>query len=194
MSLTSEQQAAIDQIIAQKSQQYGVEQSLIRAIIEQESNWNINARLWEPSLNTASVGLMQVLVPTAASVLGHAVTEDQLYDPNVNIDVGVHYLSMLQSQYGSQGLQAVISAYNGGRPLVNQAGTYNNQGYVDKVMSYYYMYTNWNPTVAQITASSYSKMTGGPETGSPDSPIGMLLISGAMLLLDAYKIFRKGKT
>jgi soluble lytic murein transglycosylase-like protein len=189
MLLSDSQKAAVDSIIAAKSAAYGVDQNVIRAIIQQESDWDINARLWEPTLNVASIGLMQVLTTTASSVAGHVVTEADLFDPNINIDIGTHYLQTLQNQYGSQGLQAVFAAYNAGSPRMTSDGSFVNQGYVDKVMAFYTMYADLGAG-AQIAADTYQKMTGGPATGNPSSPIGMLLISGSILLLDAFKVFR----
>lgn len=186
-SLTTNQQTAIDQIIASNSSQYGVDQNLIRAFIQQESNWDINARLWEPTLNEASIGLMQVLVTTAASILGRAVTEQELYDPNLNIAVGTHYINTLQTQYGSQGINAVISAYNAGHPISS------NTDYVDKVLTYYKMFVDLGATAGQYAADTLQKMTGGPSTGSASSPLGMMLISAAVLLFDVFKFFHKGK-
>jgi len=192
-NLTEAQQAAVDQIIASKSTQYNVDESLIRAVIQQESNWDINARLWEPKLNTPSIGLMQVLVTTASSVAGTLIAEDQLYDPNINIDIGVKYLGMLQNQFGSQGLQAVIASYNAGSPRFTSEGSFINQDYVDKVMMYYEMFESMGNTVGQIAAETVQRMTGGPRVGSEDSPLGMFLLTGAILLLDVYKVFGRGK-
>lgn len=195
MSLNTEQQASVDAIIVQKSAQYSIPINLIRAVIQQESNWDLNARLWEPTKNEASAGLMQVLPSTANWILGrenNPLTESQLYDPNINIDAGVKYLSYLQGRYGQQGIESVIASYNAGSPRLTQAGAFVNQGYVDKVLQYLSMYDSLGDA-AQIAATTYSKLTGGPESGSPDSPIGLMLLSAAILLFDVFKFTRRKK-
>ena len=188
--MNAEQQAAVDILIAQKAQTYSLDPSLIRAIIQQESNWNINARLWEPRLNEASVGLMQVLVSTATQVLGYTVTEQQLYDPNLNLEAGCKFLLQLMGRFAQQGIDAVIAAYNAGSPRFTSAGVFVNQSYVDKVDQYYGMYVNLGGA-AQTVASTYSKLTGGPESGSPDSPTGLFVLSAAILFFDVFKFWHK---
>lgn len=190
--MNAEQRAAVDNIIAQKAQQYSVNIHLIRAVIQQESNWDVNARLWEPSKNEASAGLMQVLPSTANWILGTTLTEAQLYDPNTNIDAGVKYLSYLQGRYGQAGMDDVIAAYNAGSPRFTQAGAFVNQSYVDKVLQYMTMYESLGAG-AQYAASAYSKLTGGPESGSADVPIVLVALSAGILLFDIFKYTRKRK-
>ena len=190
MSLNAEQQSQVDALIAQKAQKYSISPILIRAVIQQESNWDLDARLWEPSKNEASAGLMQVLPSTAEWILERELSIEDLYKPEINIEAGVKYLSYLTGRYSQQGLEAIIASYNAGSPRLNSAGEYVNQGYVDKVLTYMTMYEELGGA-AQAAASAYSKITGGPESGSPDAPIVLVLLSAGILFFDVFKFWHK---
>lgn len=114
-------------IVGWAAQNYSVDPNLILAIIGAESSFNSSATRFEPSLNEYSVGLMQVLQSTAAS-MGWPSDVTTLSDPGVNVSAGTEYLAGLLQHYS---LSDAVSAYNAGHPITG------NAVYVQKVMSAY---------------------------------------------------------
>lgn len=133
-----------------------VTRPLVQAIIAVESAFRPDAFRPEPHLGAGegSHGLMQVLYQTARGT-GWIGQPADLFKPNVNIDVGVHFLSDLVRRKNGDILSAV-SAYNNGngrratggeqvclardtnkqciRWFHPQPGDFLNQPYVDKVL------------------------------------------------------------
>lgn len=108
-------------IVHKAAQQYGVDQSLILAIMQIESSFNPYA-----VSNADALGLMQVVQHTAGVDVFRMKgkwgkpSRSYLFDPENNIDTGAAYLSILQNTYLA-GISdplsrryAVITAYNGG--------------------------------------------------------------------------------
>lgn len=134
-----------DGIVGQAAEAWGVDVSLIKAIIGAESEFNPNAYRDEPSIGDASYGLMQLLYQTAKAI-GYTGSTSGLFDPTTNIRLGTRYLANLiktATQRG-YGVDSAISAYNAGfstvRPgdgkrVTNEPGSpFINQAYVDKVI------------------------------------------------------------
>ncbi|GAA0492441.1 MULTISPECIES: membrane-bound lytic murein transglycosylase MltC [Tatumella] len=108
-------------LVRKASEQYGVDSSLILAIMQIESSFNPYA-----VSNSDALGLMQVVQHTAGVDVFRMKgkwgkpSRGYLLDPANNIDAGTAYLSLLQNTYLS-GINnpvsrryAVITAYNGG--------------------------------------------------------------------------------
>lgn len=108
-------------MIRQAAVKYGVEESLILAIMQTESSFNPYA-----VSRSDALGLMQVMQHTAGKDVfklrgkGGTPSRSYLFDPANNIDTGTAYLAILQNNYLG-GIQnptsrryAVITAYNGG--------------------------------------------------------------------------------
>lgn len=108
-------------MVRQASHKYGVDESLILAIMQTESSFNPYA-----VSHSDAMGLMQVVQHTAGKDVfrsqGKSGTPSRnyLFDPANNIDTGTAYLAMLNNVYLS-GINnptsrryAVITAYNGG--------------------------------------------------------------------------------
>ena len=92
------------------SKEYNVDKYLIYATIKAESNFNQYAKSSQGAL-----GLMQLMENTALEVApkaGIKVTEHNIYDPDVNINVGSKLISILLQKYENIGL--ALAAYNAG--------------------------------------------------------------------------------
>jgi soluble lytic murein transglycosylase-like protein len=103
-----------DGIIREASARWGVPFTWIKAVIGTESNFQVMAHREEPQINDASYGLMQLLSATAAG-LGFTGDPEDLYIPEVNIDLGTKLLSQLRGRWGDD-FRRVYSAYNSGSP------------------------------------------------------------------------------
>jgi len=119
--------------IRNASQRWGVDESLIRAVITQESGGDAQA-----TSHCGAQGLMQLMPETAKSL---GVTDP--YNPEQNIMGGARYLrSMLDRFKGDVSL--ALAAYNAGPGAVQQYGGVppyaETQNYVASVMSHYRRY------------------------------------------------------
>ncbi|WP_308860046.1 lytic transglycosylase domain-containing protein [Paenibacillus endoradicis] len=125
-------------LIGAASQKYGVDASLIEAVIQTESNFNAGA-----VSSAGAKGLMQLMDGTAR---GLGVTNS--YDPQQNIEGGTRYLAMLLKKYNGNE-QVALAAYNAGPGRVDRLGIATNadlqqkmsllpqetQRYIGKVLS-----------------------------------------------------------
>ncbi|WP_092520604.1 membrane-bound lytic murein transglycosylase MltC [Xenorhabdus japonica] len=108
-------------IVRKASIKYGVDESLILAIMQTESSFNPYA-----VSRSDALGLMQVMQHTAGQDVfkmqgkSGQPSRSYLFDPENNIDAGTAYLSILQNTYlggiknATSRRYAVITAYNGG--------------------------------------------------------------------------------
>lgn len=101
-------------IIASAANRHGVDARLIQAVIQVESAFNANARSPKGAL-----GLMQLMPATAARFGANAGTD--LFNPAVNIDLGVRYLRVLSEQFADR-TDLVLAAYNAGEGAVVRHG------------------------------------------------------------------------
>jgi soluble lytic murein transglycosylase-like protein len=96
-----------DPIITRVAAEQGVDPTLVRAVIQVESNYEPRARSPKGAL-----GLMQVMPSTARQ---YGITN--LYDPSSNIRAGVAYLKDLLSRFP---LALALAAYNAGEAAVQR--------------------------------------------------------------------------
>lgn len=101
------------EIIVQEAQRAKLDPTLVAAVINVESHWQASA-----VSNKGAKGLMQLMPTTAdwiATKIGQgAVSEEDLFSPEINIRLGVGYLADLLAQFGNNETIA-LAAYNGGR-------------------------------------------------------------------------------
>jgi hypothetical protein len=118
-----------DSIISEASKKYGVDEKLIKAVIQQESGFQNFA-----GSPVGAQGLMQLMPATARSL---GVTNS--FSPNQNIMAGTNYLSQQIKRFGS--VELGLAAYNAGPGNVGKYGGIppfaETQNYVKKIMSTY---------------------------------------------------------
>ncbi|MBF0550958.1 MAG: lytic transglycosylase domain-containing protein, partial [Deltaproteobacteria bacterium] len=135
--------AAIDLTIRQAAAKYGLEPSLIRAIIKTESEFD--PRALSPY---GAKGLMQLMPRTAA-----AMGVKDLYCPVQNIKAGAkHYKKLLTTFRGDHVL--ALAAYNIGRVRVLRRGVPPavRRDFVQKVLAYQRQYSRRDLSVDSIRA------------------------------------------
>jgi len=118
-------------IIQTASKAYGVEPSLVHAVISAESAYNPNA-----VSRTGAMGLMQ-LMPDTARRYG----VQNMMDPTENIHGGVRYLRDLLDMFKGR-MDLAIAAYNAGENAVIRSGHKippyaETRHYVPKVLGFY---------------------------------------------------------
>jgi len=121
--------AEFEQLIKTCSEKYGVNASLVKAVIHAESGYNPNA----VSSKGAS-GLMQLMPATAKSLK----VADR-FNPKDNVEGGVKYLRFLLDTFRGD-VSLAVAAYNAGLNKVAKYGgipPYNEtRTYVNRVLSY----------------------------------------------------------
>ena len=85
----------------------------------------------------ASWGLMQVMGAVARECGFRGPYLPELCDPDLNLEYGCRHLVNLKGRFHqAHGWPGVIAAYNAGSPRrVSEGGQYENQQYVDEVLS-----------------------------------------------------------
>lgn len=102
--------------VSKYSKEYGVDEKLIYALIKAESNFNPDA-----ISNSNAKGLMQLMYATAnevASKSGVQLTEENILEPDVNINLGTKYISNLLEKYDC--VEVALAAYNAGSGNVDK--------------------------------------------------------------------------
>lgn len=117
-------------MISQIAKKHGVDDKLVKAVIQQESGFNPKA-----VSHCGAKGLMQ-LMPSTAKTLG---VEDP-YNPVQNVEGGVKHLKWLLSKYNGNVILA-LAAYNAGSGAVDKYDGVppyaETQNYVKKILANY---------------------------------------------------------
>jgi len=85
--------------------EYAVDYEMVKAVIQTESSWDHKA-----ISESGAIGLMQILPETAMSEFN--TPKDDLFDPYVNVTVGIKYLSKLNQHFDD--IDATLTAYSHG--------------------------------------------------------------------------------
>lgn len=104
------------ELIVAAADEYSVDPLLIAALIRVESGYDPEAV--SPK---GAVGLMQIMPNTGRWVAEQnrrRFKEDDLADPEININYGVHYLAYLLGEFSTE--HAALAAYNAGPTIVHQ--------------------------------------------------------------------------
>ena len=106
--------------------EYGVDYEMVKAVIQTESDWNHKA-----VSTSGAIGLMQVLPSTAKSEFN--TPKQDLFDPYVNVTVGIKYLSELNEHFDD--LESTLTAYSHGPTVTKKYSSryISNNFYVKRV-------------------------------------------------------------
>lgn len=133
--------------ILQYSGEYNLQPEFVAAVICTESRFKPNAKS-----SSGACGLMQLLPSTyswAVQEMGKDYTQQDIFKPSINIQVGCYYLSYLICKYSN--LEYSLACYNAGEGVVATWGNPSNfsvsmvqypetQNYVKKVLSLLKLY------------------------------------------------------
>lgn len=105
-------------IIETQAEKYSIDPAFLYGMIRTESNFNPDAES-----SAGARGLMQIMPATFDWLQTHKGTEPKLdasalYDPQVNVEYGVYFLSILWEEYDDE--TVILSAYNAGMGNVDQ--------------------------------------------------------------------------
>lgn len=118
----SSKPTAYNDLISKASRDYGVPESLIKAVIDTESSFDPN------SLSSAGAkGLMQLMDGTAQ---GLGVSNS--FDPAQNIDGGTKYISYQLKRYDGN-ISTAMAAYNAGPGTLKKLGISNDKELMEKL-------------------------------------------------------------
>ena len=108
--------------------EYGVDYEMVKAVIQTESSWNHKA-----VSTSGAIGLMQILPSTAMSEF--QTPKEDLFDPYVNVTVGIKYLSKLDEHFDD--LESTLTAYSHGPTVTRKYSSryISNNFYVKRVLN-----------------------------------------------------------
>lgn len=117
-------------MISRVCEKHGVDEKLVKALIKQESGFNVKA-----TSKVGAMGLMQ-LMPATAKGLG----VQDAYNPLQNVDGGVRYLKSMLNKYNGNIILA-LAAYNAGPGAVDKYDGVppypETQNYVKNILANY---------------------------------------------------------
>jgi len=150
--LKSSENEELVSFISEESQRYGFDPELILALISTESsfyNWSVSGK--------GALGLMQIVPNTGRQLaemnkISWHEQEDHLFDPIINVKLGIHYLHMLKLKFGN--VNTALTAYNFGPTRVKRwikGGKSIPTGYANKVMRIYQNYLDLVTVVEDLS-------------------------------------------
>ena len=139
--------ARFDEHIREAAALYQIPESLVRAVIKQESDFNPYS-----VSSSGAIGLMQLMPQTAGSMMVR-----DAFDPRQSILGGTRFLRILANMFNGD-LVLTIAAYNAGpNAVIRHAGVppyEETQNYVRQVLRYYYTYRAAVPATGAVAATS----------------------------------------
>lgn len=145
-------------LIKSASKTYNIDPYLVTAIIYEESKFNPSSES-----RPGAIGLMQIMPNTGqwiAEKQRRQFTTDDLYGPEVNINMGCWYFSYLRDKYRDERL--ALAAYNSGHRNVDRWLQGDNHTTVDFVIANI-PYTETRQFVQRVlrTKGKYEKLYPG---------------------------------
>ena len=106
--------------------EYGMDYEMVKAVIQTESSWDHKA-----VSSSGAIGLMQVLPSTAWDEF--KTPKEDLFDPYVNVTVGIKYLAHLNNHFDD--MDATLTAYSHGPTVTKKYSSryIKNNFYVKRV-------------------------------------------------------------
>lgn len=105
-------------LIEKYSNEYDVDPYLVAAIMKNESRFDTNA-----ISKKDAKGLMQIAPVTgqwaAEKLKIPSYSEDMLFEPELNIHIGIWYLNVLKQEFGNN-IEVIIAGYNAGNGNVKK--------------------------------------------------------------------------
>ena len=107
---------------------YNLNYNLVKSVISTESHWNHKAKS-----SAGALGLMQIMKACATD---YKTPHSEMYDPYVNVTIGIKYLAKLTNRFDNTPT-ALVGYNEGPRYAQNYKVDYiNNSRYVHKVMTH----------------------------------------------------------
>lgn len=143
--LSAAARSRLAHLIYDESLKYGYEPELILALVIRESsfyNWSRSKK--------GALGLMQIL-PTTGRELAELINvpwngKETLFNPDINIRMGIHYLAHLHSRFGA--LETALTAYNYGPARIArmiERGKTLPTGYANRILATYRFFVELKP-------------------------------------------------
>ncbi|HXG91152.1 MAG TPA: transglycosylase SLT domain-containing protein [Blastocatellia bacterium] len=121
--------------IKEEAKRYGIDPYIVAGLIRQESVFNPTA-----ISRVGARGLMQVMPATAQVISkrqgGGAITAADLYNPAVNIKLGMNYLAQMLGQFNNR-IEYAAAAYNAGpgraRAWIAARGNFDIEDWIESI-------------------------------------------------------------
>lgn len=108
----------LQELAQQTAQRYGVDVSLVFAMIQQESGWKTKV-----VSHAGAIGIMQIMPSTGKGFCG--LSKEQLINPRKNLDCGVRYFQKQLKRFGT--VELALCAYNAGPGRARQGRCHNSE-------------------------------------------------------------------
>jgi len=108
----------LQELAQQTALRYGVDVSLVFAMIQQESAWKTKV-----VSHAGAIGLMQIMPSTGKGFCG--LSKEQLTVPRQNLDCGVRYFQKQLKRFGT--VELALCAYNAGPGRARQGRCHNSE-------------------------------------------------------------------